>query len=1154
MSRVSFDENALQNRVLPNRRVQRSNSLPDLRQPRPVGKHNVDPPLANRPQLPQHQYREFLRYEKKDVDRVVLQEAIDRATQKGVSRGAKQIAKREVEHVASRPEPQPLFGRPPVPKQVGTPRATSTLEKLSLQRDPAGVLLTCADAVGTALRDLEQYQQFAHNALARHMSLSPQEDARRNQLHIEVPRRLLQVKSFANKALKLLDAQIDQLEWLDRNGKATLEDLHFLSQAKKDRKKIESCLRWELDFFRNPTTILFAKTDEAIRCIRPLSRRLNKMVAPFKQLETKEKRNEYVAPSLKYLTNRKDTKFTKALDKAASPIVQSLDPNDKQRVEASERLNDLSKPLMHAKRGGLISLTGKTGLSLGRHWDRYSWIGGYVKRQGLLDKRQQAALKAHADRVDEPLEYAKEIIAESWRRGEAEQNPLDFQAFSRNNANFELLPQKNEDAESYDARLRNTLKDTTRQSFYRSFHVQLRERLAAQSEDHVQPSERECLTQREQLRRQYDDQFKLRSYAKVIHAAYKAEIDVSDLNALILPAKREDGVDILPDASQYGDDLESFAKRIKENIGPDEQVALFRAVDEKLKAWTKEYRSLRKQLRPQSSWRKVWTNITSIFRKKPASEGKRAAGMVGAFADEFSISVEEADEANKELHHASEEHAENADLDHASTEQTNPEHTAPEHTSTERATIEHTGSHEAATGPVHQPDHMAPSHEAAEKMPTGIFTAKTALHSLAIWNNINIAKAAAEERGHLLHKMKHAEEELNAYKAELEQMTAVASYRSRVRQALYEKTGDQSILACTLEEMAAYMQVARHTSTIVHDALAKAGVVAHVAKVFGQAGFAGAAIAEFGEGLLYGEQALTAGTIKTRLRSRRLQIDKEIADWKGKPDTKEKQQQLAALKLQKENIEDLSGQQDLILKTLSSLKGLGMGSAFTLLLVGTLTGGVGAAVLLAIWAGTQSGLSGFKWYKGNCENKKLGEAEDMILGRSEQNGFHQTDYFEKLMEEAENDKKNPTQVALRWISRGKDANSKRPNARKMLASLKLETKAVRADDEWIVEHQKQIAEKEQHISDHEKELEHSIMLGHQKMCRQLIDQYRQEIRKLRQQYCQKLYDASPTARTLCDAYRMKPSEIAAIVDAPNDDLNDELGVRLISEYHNSLQK
>lgn len=423
------------------------------------------------------------------------------------------------------------------------------------------------------------------------------------------------------------------------------------------------------------------------------------------------------------------------------------------------------------------------------------------------------------------------------------------------------------------------------------------------------------------------------------------------------------------------------------------------------------------------------------------------------------------------------------------------------------------------------------------------------LHTFLAINSARYAVNVRHHRHRLQQKAEVGKQNLKQYQEDRKTMEGVDAYRSGIRGALYEKTGDQSVLGLSLAEHVAYLQVARNTSAIISDALAKAGTAAHIAKVLGQASYAGAAVATLVDGIASTKQSIDAAEIKRRMEDRLKEIKTDIAHLEELPKSAENDEQLASLRQQQQNLEDISGQQELLLKILKAVQNYGTSAAFTMLLVGTITGVVGATVLMAIVTGMYASLTGYQCAKNQRETWQLEHAEDVVLGR----GVHGDSYHKKLVQEAEQTGLTQAQVALRWISNGKDGNTRRPSARRFLASLKLETQNARATDRWVAETAQTIAENERMIATLER-MDHTPggNVDQATERRAQITKLRQQVDDLRDEHFQKILNDSPTARTLCAAYGMKPAEIVAIVDAPNNDEYDELGIRLISEYHQEL--
>ena len=514
----------------------------------------------------------------------------------------------------------------------------------------------------------------------------------------------------------------------------------------------------------------------------------------------------------------------------------------------------------------------------------------------------------------------------------------------------------------------------------------------------------------------------------------------------------------------------------------------FRQIDEKLDALKQEHRDLANDLKPKNWLQRKWGQLKGWFQSKIRKTGTE----VTAFSTEFGLASNEAHEAMLELKESSE-----------------------------------------------PSESEAPESEPPETIDTPVYVAKDLLHGAAIVKNLDDVVRIRQERAHLKHKVHQSKEKLEEHELKRETMDPVQKYRSGVIKALYEKTGDQSLAMTYLEEAVGETQIARHMTTMVHDTLVKSGVVGHGVKMTGAGGLFGAAAAEYTEGFIGGGKAISAQMIVNQLSSRLKEVRQQLAETND-PDLVE------SLKFQERTLQDLSDQQERITNVVSSLKGFGMGTGYTLMAlaaIGVASTGVAAPVLLAIFAGTQVGLKAYKVAKASKESWKVDRTEDLILGRGGGQKF-----LDDLLKEAQESGATPEQIALTRICRGKGPEAKRASSRKLLHDLKWETRTARLEDKDAAD----IANLQDNLdwrieSLKDPTLDGTIAQG----LKEEIANLEQQLGTLQSLHAQKVME-SDTAKTLRDAFGMSESEIVAVVDAPNDDVHDELGVRLINEYQNEL--
>ena len=424
-----------------------------------------------------------------------------------------------------------------------------------------------------------------------------------------------------------------------------------------------------------------------------------------------------------------------------------------------------------------------------------------------------------------------------------------------------------------------------------------------------------------------------------------------------------------------------------------------------------------------------------------------------------------------------------------------------------------------------------------ESIPTPVYVAKDLLHGAAIVKNADDIVRLQQERNHLKHKQHVAKEKLHEYEQDRQNMDRVEQHRSGVIKALHEKAGDQAFGMINLEQGVAGVQITRHLASLTHDTLVKSGVITAAVTVAGLAGTGGAAVVETAEGVIGAGKAIHAQKIKNHLNARIKEVRQQI-ERTNDPELRE------ALRFQERTLKDLSAQQERLTNVVSSMKGFGMGAGYTLALLATLgvaSTGVAAPVLLAIFAGTQVGLKAYKVAKASHKQWKVDRTEDLILGRGGGKKF-----LGDVMKESRKTGATPEQVALTRICRGKGPDAKRPSSRQLLHNLKWECQAARCDDDYA----RRVAQLEEEIRNDE-----NAMQGLDPQAAQLaandLRNKQQQLDNLKGPHLQNIMQ-SQTAKTLRDAYKMSEAEIAAIVDAPNNEQYDEIGVRLINEYQNEL--
>ena len=426
-----------------------------------------------------------------------------------------------------------------------------------------------------------------------------------------------------------------------------------------------------------------------------------------------------------------------------------------------------------------------------------------------------------------------------------------------------------------------------------------------------------------------------------------------------------------------------------------------------------------------------------------------------------------------------------------------------------------------------------------EPIPTPVYVAKDVLHVAAVVKNADDIVRLQQERHHLKHKQHVAQQKLQGHEQQREQMDPVEQHRSAVVKALYEKAGDQAFGMINLEQTVAGVQITRHLASLTHDTLVKSGVITGAVTIAGLAGTGGAAVVETAEGFIGAGKAIHAQKIKSHLNARIKEIQQEIAR-ADDDDLRE------ALRFQERTLKDLSAQQERLTNVVSSMKGFGMGAGYTLALLATLgvaSTGVAAPVLLAVFAGTQVGLKAYKVAKASHQLWKIDRTEDLILGRGGGPKF-----LDGLMKESRKTGATPEQLALTRICRGKSPDAKRPSSRQMLHNLKWECRATRYSDDNI----REINRVKQQIKLDQNALDTlNLPLADAQFAANDLRTKREQLATDAANHKRNIMQ-SQTAKILRDAYRLSEDEIVALVDAPNDDQYDEIGVRLINEYQQEL--
>ena len=576
----------------------------------------------------------------------------------------------------------------------------------------------------------------------------------------------------------------------------------------------------------------------------------------------------------------------------------------------------------------------------------------------------------------------------------------------------------------------------------------------------------------------------------------------------ILAAAAKNGLE-LGDLPRLGS-VDAYRGHLQQ-LDPATRNEIFGRVDQRLASWKKEYKQHAESLR--AKW-KITQASLSVKHWFQNSELRKKSTEVGAFSTETVLAQGEVREAVSELtkHDAEEPRAEHDG-----------------HTEVHSGG-DHGGSEHAETGDA----------EAHKSPTTEVFVAKDVLHGLAIVKNVDDMRRIQEEIDHKKHLRHEAHHKLEHYEHQKGAMSRSEKYRSGVAKHCYKKIGKQSIALDRTEQVVALTQILRHGTSASVDVIGKAGVVGHGLTYAGAGGAFGGAAAEFSEGIIGTGKAFKKGITASQLKEREQTLQTKI-------EQSHDPQEIRELKFQLQTVRDLRKQQKVGRNVVSALKGFGMAAGYTLvglIGVGVVATGmaVAAPVLLGAFAVTAVGLAIYKKGKDTHENWKINRTEDLILGRGGDAGF-----LHSLQREAQEKGMSVDAVALMRAARGKSVADKQPTSTQMLQQLKRQTRDARLNDVQA----EALADINDQIEAKEEQLTQSLTPDQRRELTREIEELESQKSAIEAPFRQRLMESS-TAKTLRDAYKMSEDEIFAIVNSPDTDTYDELGARLISEYHQRL--
>ncbi|MCG8652135.1 MAG: hypothetical protein MI861_20010, partial [Pirellulales bacterium] len=480
------------------------------------------PALEDPPALPQDHYKTFLRYGKEETDKAIVQETIDHTIQKNLPRHVKSIAKKKKSG------------------NLGLGRNISTLQKLSLHKDRMVALRDVREAVGNAHWELTQLANAAKERACKD-SWDSSDYEQDNNIPTLARQQLDGVKSDTDAILKILDYHIETLQSLVRRRDASESDGQYLQMATKVRSGIEFAIKQaEKACGPNPGINNHGISEANAKAMEELSGELQKLADVWA--------DKPLPPGLQ------DVRNNATLRKVGKPLAETLSAKDRRRIADSQRLNQISKLLRPAVRGGLTKLSRKMSLR---------WLKS--KRRRKLDDQ--------VDERDRMLSYAKAVIAARHRK-------------YNTGLNDHFLPRENQDAESY-ARylLSDSLNKEQRAQFIKTVQGNLK---YYKSRGNVSLKD---------LVQIYHANNKAHRYAKVVFEAVQAGLDLSNwgLPNRICPRDVNNEPD-LKDAQSYG----QFVSQLSDN----DQQLLFDAVDQQVAAWQREYKTLADNLKPKNIFQK----------------------------------------------------------------------------------------------------------------------------------------------------------------------------------------------------------------------------------------------------------------------------------------------------------------------------------------------------------------------------------------------------------------------------------------------------------------------------------------------------------------------------------------------------------------------
>ena len=213
-------------------RRRRQGHVNDLQRRKSVSDNNVNAPLDQVPQLPNQQYRESLRYHPRNTQRIVMQEAVDRASQKNLSRNTQEVLTEDTRFWDKKgDEAKGNLGLQNTdnlrnnldwgPNKLRQQKAT-TLQKTTLHRRRMDLInhRNVADSRReiTAIRDRELSRIHRNFVRPNDLTNSEIDNEQFNQL-------MTKARRDAEDVLTVLEFQIDALQAAQDNGSATIKDL-----------------------------------------------------------------------------------------------------------------------------------------------------------------------------------------------------------------------------------------------------------------------------------------------------------------------------------------------------------------------------------------------------------------------------------------------------------------------------------------------------------------------------------------------------------------------------------------------------------------------------------------------------------------------------------------------------------------------------------------------------------------------------------------------------------------------------------------------------------------------------------------------------------------------------------------------------------------